>query len=213
MLPVPGSSTTVEPAQVECKMVCSTPCLRLCPYLASNCVLSWHLNIIYKILAKNATNLGQTFRKLVGFLIRGHCWLGSSSTTVELTQVGTVESKQNFPSIHRNSHLFFSNLFSNLVPNIPDQTDPCSSRLVPDLYYKADSTFAPRYKRRLMTFVSVVGKYPTVQKLCRNPFFFNFLAEKSEFGRVQTSVFFSLHLMLLFKKKKEKKTGFYVTHF
>ena len=26
--------------------------------------------------------------------------------------------------------------------------------------------------------------YPTVQKLCRNSFFFNFLAEKAEFGRV-----------------------------
>ncbi len=26
--------------------------------------------------------------------------------------------------------------------------------------------------------------YPTVQKLCRNPFFFNFLAKKAEFGRV-----------------------------
>ncbi len=26
--------------------------------------------------------------------------------------------------------------------------------------------------------------YPTVQKLCRNSFFFNFLAKKTEFGRV-----------------------------
>ncbi len=51
----------------------------------------------------------------------------------------------------------------------------------------------PRRGQRNMTYVNVLKVsfviikltlYPTVQKLCRNSFFFNFLAKKTEFGRV-----------------------------